>query len=403
MNLRPLLAHPIVRAARARVLALDEDAFQKQLEIVQIAAPPFAEETRGRFVAAEFARIGLSHPHRDDEGNVLARLEPADGADSEPVVVAAHLDTVFPETTDLRLRRQGRRVYAPGIADNARGLAAMLVLARALVECGVRPRRPIVFVGTVGEEGIGDLRGVKHLFREESPLRQAAGFISLDGSGVRRVVHRAIGARRLRATATGPGGHSWSDWGVPNPLHALGSAIHDIQRVDLRASAISTVTVARVAGGTSVNAIPDEAWLELDMRSEEPAALARIEADVRRALASAVDGVNRMRRPESAPLELRVEVIGDRPSGAIPETADLVQAAIAATRAVGARPELAASSTDANVPIALGIPAVTLGAGGESGGIHTTEEWFSNRDGGKGLERGLLTLLAAAGVADAAP
>lgn len=397
MTLEALLARPGVRAARAAILASGPRTLREQLRIVEIPAPPLQETARGAYLLDRFAAIGLASVGRDEVGNVLGLLPAAKGAPRRPLVVAAHLDTVFPAGTDVTPRWAGGRIFAPGIADNARGLAALLGLANVLRATGLRTMRPVLFVATVGEEGIGDLRGTKHLFADGAARDGVHGFIALDGSGVRRIVHRAIGARRLRVTLRGPGGHSWSDWGVPNPVHALGAAIAELRALLPLREGRSTLTVARVGGGTSVNAIPGEAWLELDMRSEDPVTLAALERDARAAVKRVVESENAARRAGTPPLTARLDGIGDRPSGAVAADAPLVAAAQAATRAVGARPELSASSTDANVPIALGVPAITIGAGGESGGIHTLDEWYADEGGARGLDRALVTVLAAAG------
>ena len=397
-DLRALLTRPAVQRARARVGELEEDTLAEQLRIVVIPAPSLAEAERAEHVRQRFISLGLADAHIDEAGNALARL-PSPGDDEPAVVVSAHLDTVFAADTDLTPRHAGNRILAPGITDNARGVAAMLTVARVLAGSGLRTLRPVWMVGTVGEEGNGDLRGTKHLFRAGGPLARPEAFIALDGSGIRRIVHRAIGARRLRMVIEGPGGHSWSDWGTANPLHALGRVIEAMSRLPLSEQPMTTLTVARAGGGTTVNAIPASAWLELDLRSEEQAMIAAAESACRRIAAEAVEAANRARQPGTSALSLRIEVIGDRPSGSVAADAPLVAAAAAATRTVGARPELVASSTDANVPMSLGVPAVTLGAGGESGGIHTPEEWFCGRDAARGVERALLTVLAMAGVA----
>ncbi|HEV2129514.1 MAG TPA: M20/M25/M40 family metallo-hydrolase [Longimicrobiaceae bacterium] len=395
-----LLSHPAVRHARAAIHARDTQTLREQIELVQIPAPSLQEEERAHEVLARFAAAGLAGTRIDEVGNVLGRLPamgngtPEEGA----VVVCAHLDTVFPAGTDLSVRRQGERILAPGITDNARGLAAMLALVRVMVESGISTSRPLVFAATVGEEGIGDLRGVKHLFREGAPLHTASACVALDGSGVRRIVNRAVGSRRLRIRILGPGGHSWADWGTANAVHALASAVAEMRALPLPPSPRTTLSVTRVGGGTSVNSIPAEAWLELDIRSENQEALERLDGDARDTSQRAAAAENRQRRRGTGALKVQVECIGDRPSGKTPAQAALVRAALAATRAIGERPMLVASSTDANVPISLGIPAVTLGAGGESGGIHTTEEWYSNEGGPEGIERALLTLLAVAGL-----
>jgi acetylornithine deacetylase/succinyl-diaminopimelate desuccinylase-like protein len=263
----------------------------------------------------------------------------------------------------------------------------------------VRTQHPIVFVATVGEEGVGDLRGVKHLLRPGSPWREAAGFITIDGTGRRRVVHRAIGSRRFAVTVSGPGGHSWADWGLANPIHALGLAIGRLAQLDLPKQPRAALTVGRIGGGTSVNAIPESAWLEIDLRSEDVATLVQVEQQVREIVGTAVEEVSAQRRRGTPALRLELRLIGDRPTGETPVTSEIVRAARSATRLIGETAELVASSTDANVPIALGIPAIAVGAGGESGGTHTTDEWFTNDGGVEGIERVLLMVLGSAGIA----
>jgi tripeptide aminopeptidase len=394
----PLLSDARLKPVRALAHETDADTLHDQLELVSIPSPPFGEETRGERLAERFREIGLAQVHRDGEGNVLGALPGANG-DPRPVVVAAHLDTVFPAGTDLTPRRREGRIYVPGITDNARGLAGMLAVARVLSRAGVRPKRPVVFVGTVGEEGAGDLRGVKHLFGDGGELRAAAAFIALDGSGLRRIVHRAIGSRRLRVEIAGPGGHSWADRGTANPVAALGAAVAQLSTLALPEPARTALTVARIGGGTSINAIPHGAWMELDLRSEAPGVLPRVEESVRAVLAHAVERASAGRKQGSEPLSYRVTIIGDRPSGQTQPRESLVQNASDITYGLGQRPELVGSSTDANVPMALGIPSIAIGVGGDSGGIHTTDEWYSNENGALGVERALLIVLAAAGLA----
>lgn len=385
-----------MQLARRIVQDTDATTLGEQLELVAIPAPPFGEAARGREMEDRLAQCGLAQVRADREGNRLGMLPAPGQPNAAPVVLAAHLDTVFPDDTPIRVARSGNRIYAPGITDNTRGLAALLAVARALVSARVRTRAPLVFAATVGEEGAGDLRGVKHLFADGGPLRGAASFVALDGSGLRRVVHRAVGARRFRVAIAGPGGHSWADRGTPNPVHALGRLVAALAERTGGAS----VSVGRICGGTSVNAIPENAWLEIDARAEEAATLAGVEAWLGDALARAVGAENAAARPGAPILRAQISLLGDRPAGATPEDSPLVQTAISATRALGTRPELASASTDANVPMALGIPAVTLGAGGEGGGVHTRGEWYSNRGGARGVERALLVALAAAGLAD---
>lgn len=388
------------RVAALRAFARETDArtLAEQLELVAIPAPPFGEDTRGAWVLERFRQLGLAEVGRDEEGNVLGSVAGTE-AGAGPVVVAAHLDTVFAAGTELEPRHDGARIYAPGITDNARGLAGMLALARVLAGAALRPRRTIVFAATVGEEGSGDLRGVKHLFREGGSLRAAGSFVALDGSGLRRIVHRAIGSRRLRVELTGPGGHSWADRGAPNPIAALAGATSRLTDLALPEPGRTALTVARIGGGTSINAIPGAAWMELDLRSDAPGVLPRMEESVRAILSRAMEDENARRRAGTDPLKERVTVIGDRPSGETSPRDPLVLAAEAVTFALGQKPERVASSTDANVPMALGIPSIALGVGGDSGGIHTPDEWYSNENGALGVERALLIVLAAAGIA----
>lgn len=385
-GMRTIAARPAVARATAWLRAHADGVVDDMCELVAIPAPTFAEETRAAWYAERLQAAGYN-AEIDDIGNVVAATGPLDGC----VAVVAHLDTVFPADTPLTPQRRGGRIYAPGISDNVRGLAAMLALARAVAECDVEFGRGVAFVASVGEEAEGNLRGMKHLFDADGRLQHAAAVIALDGAGLRRIVHRAVGSRRLRVTLQGPGGHSWADFGLPNPLHALTRACARISDLPLAQRPRTTLTVARLQAGTSVNAIPAEAWAELDLRSESAELLTKLDAEVAAIIAEEVQA----EATSGASLELDVTVIGDRPAGATPAEAPLVRIARAATRAVGERPELIASSTDANVPISLGIPAVSIGAGGDSGGMHTLDEWYEDSDGAAGLERLLLCVVGA--------
>jgi tripeptide aminopeptidase len=317
------------------------------------------------------------------------------------VVVASHLDTVFPAGTDLTISHDGTRMLAPGISDNSRGLAGMLAIARALRQARWPLRAPVVFLATVGEEGAGDLRGAKHYMEQN---RAATGaFIALDGAGATRIIHAAVGSRRLRATFRGDGGHSWSDFGAPNAVHAAGRAIAACAGLPLTAEPRTTLTVARTGGGTSINTIPAEAWIEIDLRSVQRAALTELEDRVRQALQQAADAEGRGAEGRGAEgrgaVSCEITVFGDRPAGSTPREHPLVWLAEEATRAIGAEPEHTSSSTDANVAMSMEIPAIAIGAGGDAGGMHTTGEWYDNTDGAFGLERALLLVMAAAGSA----
>lgn len=389
----PALDHAALRRGREILLATDDDTLDLQGTICQIPAPSGAEGPRAEFVAQRLRSLGLEGVHLDRAGNVLARWGRTDG---EAVVVAAHLDTVFGAEVDLTVRRNGSRLVAPGISDNARGLVGLLALARAASQAGWDTERPIVFAATVGEEGEGNLRGAKYLLGPGGVT--AAALIALDGAGLDRVVHRALGARRLRVTYRGPGGHSWAAYGVPNPAHAVGRFAAGVSERPRPSKSRSACSVVRLHGGTSLNSIPALAWAEVDARSEDTGVLCAIEADLRTLASDALDTENRRRARGTPPLELSVETIGDRPAGATPGSDPLVRAAVEATRAVGREPELSAASTDANVPMARGIPAIALGAGGMAGDTHLPTEWYDNTDGPLGLVRALLVLAAAAGL-----
>jgi acetylornithine deacetylase/succinyl-diaminopimelate desuccinylase-like protein len=312
------------------------------------------------------------------------------------VVVAAHLDTVFGPEINVSVHRTGNVMTGPGIADNARGLAGMLALGNILTSGGWRTAKPVAFVGTVGEEGAGDLRGIKHLFG--STGFRADSVIVLDGAGDDRIVHHALGTRRLRIMYRGPGGHSWAAFGVPNPAHAAGTLAHVVGGLPRSRAPRSACSVVSLSGGNGLNCIPELARVEIDLRSEDQSVLLSLEAEVRDRARAALEQENARRNPGTPPLQMTADVIGDRPSGRTPTDDPLVIAAIEATRAIGRQPALATASTDANVPIAMGIPAIALGAGGRAGEPHRTTEWFENAEGALGLYRALLVLAAAAGL-----
>lgn len=385
-----LLARADVERARRWLKDHDARVLELQRAIVKIPAPTGEEARRGAFVAERFQALGLAGTRVDAAGNVHGRLGEGTGPG---VVLCSHLDTVFSSSVALDVRETNGRIAAPGIGDNARGLAALLTVAEACRTCDVRPGKPITFIASVGEEGHGDLKGVKHLF--EDPAFRPDAFIALDGPGMERIVHRALGSRRLRAAFKGPGGHSWAAFGVANPAHAVGLAAARIAEIPLPASPRASLSVVRIGGGSSLNTIPQEAWLEFDLRSESEAALERLYESATNALARALDVVNRGRSAGTPPLTLGLTPLGQRPSGATSEKHPLVQAALAATRALGASPQLAAASTDANVPISRGVPGIALGAGGKGGDAHLETEWYENANGPEGVFRALVVAVAA--------
>lgn len=382
---------PRIRRAFDFLVDTDQSTLALQIELSEIPAPPFQEHLRGLRLAELFRSAGLVDVRTDEVGNVIG-TGPG-GADGSPLVISAHLDTVFPEGTDVSVTRNGDLLRGPGIADDARGLTCLVALARVLQDSGLRTRRPLLFVGTVGEEGMGDLRGVKHLFRGGGEGAGAGAFISLDGAGLDRIVVRGLGSRRYRISVRGPGGHSWVDWGMPNPLHTVSRIGSRLTDLPLSREPRATLTLARTGGGTSINAIPQEAWLEIDTRSSVERHLDELQAQIRGVVADQLGC--------EPGLQAHVESVGDRPGGETTEDHPLVQAALAATRGRGRMPQLALSSTDANVPMALGIPALTLGCGGDAGLAHTTEEWYWNVNGPDGPIRALHTVLLYAGVAPA--
>jgi tripeptide aminopeptidase len=402
-----LLAHERMRAARHHLERTEDVTLARQAALSAVPAPTGAEARRGARVAELFREVGLRDVTVDEVGNVRGWAG-GNGEARSPVVLAAHLDTVFGLEVDVAVERRGARLEGPGISDNARGIAALVAVAEAVVTARVPSARPMLFAATVGEEGSGDLRGVKYLLngkdvgaQHAAPLQAPpVAFIALDGAGVERVVHRALGSKRYHVTYRGPGGHSWAAFGVANPANAVGRAAALLADLPTPAPTAprTTCAVVRLGGGTGLNSIPQDAWLDLDLRSEDPKALAQLDVTVRAALARALEDENRRRVDATAPLRLELQLVGDRPCGVTPRAHRLVQAAVAANRALGRDAELTSASTDANVPIALGVPAIALGAGGKAGDAHLTTEWYENTDGALGLVRALLVTAAMADV-----
>src|SRR5437870_4272412 len=397
-----LLAHERIRAARHHIERTDEGTLARQAALSAMPAPTGAEGRSAAHVAELFRTIGLCDVMVDHAGNVHGWLG-KNGEKSAPVVLAAHLDTVFGAEVDVAVERRGQRLEGPGISDNARGLAALVAVAEAMVAARVATVHPILFAATVGEEGSGDLRGVKYLLNggmgdggrgHPTP----AAFIALDGAGLERVIHRALGSKRYHVTFRGPAGHSWAAFGVANPANAVGRAAALLADLPIATAPRTTCAVVGLGGGTGLNSIPQDAWLDLDLRSEDPRALEQLDVTVRAALERAADDENRSRTAGTPPLRVELQLVGDRPCGITPRAHPLVQAAIAANRALGRDAELASASTDANAPIALGIPAIALGAGGKAGDAHLTTEWYENVEGALGIVRALLVTAAMAEV-----
>ncbi len=375
-----------------------------QLELVRIPAPPFAEQERAAWFLERFRQLGLTNIHFDDEGNALAELAPAE-LESLPqeqpapcLLISAHLDTVFAAGTSCEPVEDTDtpRIFAPGICDNAAGLSALLAIAAALTYAKIQPPIPILFAANVGEEGEGDLRGMRHIFTHGPYRGRIAAALALEGGGTNTVITRALGSRRLRVTITGPGGHSWTDAGTPNPILTLSRALTNLTRLRIPANPRTTINVGHISGGTSINSIPESATALLDLRSTDPAQLVSTELEVRALLDETIAEATReaaRQRPTRPPPQLTVEVIGSRPAGTLPEDSPLLHTLHAVDRHLTLRTEPRIGSTDANIPLAIGVPALAIGTGGNGGGIHTLQEWYDPTGRETALRRILLTLL----------
>lgn len=314
------------------------------------------------------------------------------------IVIAAHLDTVFPEGTAVKVRREGTKLFAPGIGDDTRSLAVLLGYVRAMRAAGVKTAKDILFVGNVGEEGPGDLRGVRHLFTKGKYKDRIAAFFSMDGTDGARIVTGGVGSRRYRVTFTGPGGHSYGAFGLVNPMTAMSQAVVDLYKIVPPKTPKTTYSASVTGGGTSVNSIPDKVFMEFDMRSVSQAELGKLEQRFLAIVKAAVDGENAARSVKEGKVAADLKLIGDRPAGHTPDSSELVQVAKAAVTAQGLKPDLGASSTDANMPMSLGIPGITIGSGGSGGRAHSLDEWIDVEKGAslKGMLPGLTMLLAMA-------
>jgi len=385
-----LLKQPAVRAALAAAQKNEPQMIEEQIRLCEIPAPPFSEAARGEAVRQAFEALGLQHVRVDEVGNVIGDRPGA--AERPRFVFAAHLDTVFPEGTDVQVKRQGTRLSGPGIGDDCRGLAVMLGVIRALNDAKIETPGTITFVADVGEEGLGDLRGMKNLFNVVLK-GQVDRFVSVDDAGF-GITNVGVGSHRYRVTFKGPGGHSFGAFGLVNPIHALGRAIARIADFQVPEVPKTTFNVGRIGGGTSVNSIAYEAWMEVDMRSADPASLAAVDAKFQKAVDLALAAENA--RWSHGRLEVDRKLVGDRPAGRTSESAPIVQAALSVNRALGLPERLGQGSTDSNIPMSLGIPAVTIGGGGSTSGTHSLSEAFDSTDSWKGTQRALLLAIALA-------
>ncbi|MFL5298590.1 MAG: M20/M25/M40 family metallo-hydrolase [Phenylobacterium sp.] len=395
-----LVASPGFKAA---VASLDRDHDRMVGDIVtltEMPAPPFKEAAKGRAYAVMLKTAGLSDVETDPEGNVMGLRRGTGPAGGPVVVLAAHLDTVFPEGTNVKVRREGTRLYAPGVGDDTRSLAVLLAYIRALDAAKIRTKTDILFVGDVGEEGPGDLRGMRYLFGKGKYKDRIQAFFSMDGNEAQRVTFGAVGSRRYRVAFHGPGGHSYGAFGIVNPMAAMGHAIDQFYETKVPARPRTTYAASVVGGGVSVNSIPADVWLEVDMRSESKDELAKLDTRFQEVMRAAADHENAARDTRLGKVSVTPKLIGERPTGATSQDAAIVRTTAAAVRAAGYTPDLGASSTDSNIPISLGVPAVTIGSGGTGGRAHSTDEWIgvAKPESVRGMTVGLAAVLAMAGV-----
>ena len=365
----------------------------QQIRLTEIPAPEFDEARRGEALKELFAASGFQ-VRTDKTGNVIAERP---GSNTKSVILlAAHLDTVFPAGTEIRVKRDAGRLLAPGISDNGVGLASLAGLARALAESRVRTTKTIVLVGDVGEEGEGNLRGMRTLM--DSYGSRLSAVIAVDGPSTDHITTQGIASRRFEASVTGPGGHSWSDFGAPNPITAMARGIVLFSSVPMPADPRSSYNFGTIEGGTSVNSIPSRATVKIDLRSEDDAELAKLEAVLREALQTGVKEETSTGQSLADALQLNIRSLGTRPAGKLPDDSPLIATIRNVDRYLGNRSRLERSSTDANIPLSMGIPAVALGGGGRGGGSHTLDEWYDPAGRELGLKRLFLTVVSLAGV-----
>lgn len=385
-----ILNEPTVKTAMAAIVANEPHFLDEEARLTEIPAPPFHETVRGLELKRLFIAAGLKNVRIDETGNVLGDRP---GAAPHPhLVIAAHLDTVFPEGTDVHVKRSGSVMSAPGIGDDGRGLASMLALIAAMQQAKIVTTGSLTFVADVGEEGLGDSRGTKALF-EKTLKGEIDEFISIDGTRSSSVVNTGVGSYRYKVTFMGPGGHSYGAFGIGNPIHAMGRAIDHISSIEVPAKPKTTYNVGRIGGGTSVNSVPFEGWFEFDERSADVASLDAVDAKFKAAVQAGVDEENAFRK-EKGKISVKIETLGVRPAGQTAESAPIIQAAKASVEALQlGKFATTESSTDSNVPMHLGIPAMTMGGGGNGTGAHALDESFDSKDSYKGVQNLLLTTL----------
>lgn len=395
-----LATSPEVRSAYTWFRSQEMQFAQWQIEVARIPAPPFGESARAAWLAERFRELALEEVRTDDVGNVFGVHT---GFGRRYVALSAHVDTVFPAGTPLNIKQQGSRLYGPGVSDNGAGLIAMLAIAGVLRAVGLRHAMPILFIGNVGEEGEGDLRGMRHIFSLPRWKDSIAYSVVLDGAGADTIVAEALGSRRFEVIVRGPGGHSWSDFGTPNPIVVLSRAVEEFSRTQVPASPKTTFNIGVIRGGTSVNSIPESASMRVDLRSTSMLEIDRLEQSLRGALDRSMQEETRLSAARigasrrSPALSSELVTIGNRPAGELDPQARILQVIRAVDAQLGNAAQVQRASTDANVPLSLGREAIAIGGGGSGGGAHTLQEWFDCNGRELGLKRILLTLLALAG------
>ena len=397
-----LAASPEVRSAFHWLRSNEPQLLHWQMEMARIAAPPFSESARAAWLAERFREVGLDDVRIDDVGNVFGTHP---GIGRRYVSLSAHIDTVFPANTPLNIRQQGSRIYGPGVSDNGAGVAAMLGIAALLHSVRIRHALPFVFIGNVGEEGEGDLRGMRHIFSTPRWKDSIGYSLVLDGAGADTIVAEALGSRRFEVIVRGPGGHSWSDFGAPNPIVILAKAIDSFAATTVPATPKTTFNIGVIRGGTSVNSIPESASMKVDIRSTSMTEMERLEQSLRQALTRAVEDETlaaEMRSPaqKRPTVSCEVVVIGNRPAGELPAGARILEIVRAVDAQLGNVAQVQRASTDANIPLSMGREAIAIGGGGSGGGAHTLQEWFYSNGRELGLKRILLTMLALAGAGE---
>ncbi len=393
-----IMSSPAYRTATSVLEAEHARTVQDIITLTEIPSPPFGEAVRAAAYQGMLAAHGLEDVEQDEVGNVMGLRR---GAGNGPlIVVAAHMDTVFPAGTDVKVRREGTKLFAPGVGDDTRSLAVLLAFIRAMDAAGIRTHSDILFVGDVGEEGLGDLRGVRHLFHKGEYKDRIRAFFTVDSPEMDNIAVGGVGSKRFKVTFRGPGGHSFGAFGLVSPMNAMAQAMVELARVQVPTKPRTTYSASVAGGGTSINAIPNECWMQIDLRSESPAELARLEARFHAILGYAVEAENHARSTAQGAISVEAKLVGDRPAGATSMDSEIVKLATAAITAHGFTPRHVVSSTDANVPMALGIPAIKIGSGGSGGRAHSLEEWIDVEEGEslRGMAASLTAILAVAGV-----